>query len=182
MESRIFPSILCRVGSYLAMMVGGHLSYRTSQLSNLNFPFVISFETREQNLPLTWFQTFIGKMTFALVISTILCTYNAFQLRPPKLFMHFPHPKRWVLVRLRLAHGYKRISCRSETRTQNSRLSVPNTSQQTIYCFPDSLASIQILRSWQNILKTLPSRSNLPSTRDGMDLSLSEFENRTSSL
>lgn len=46
-----------RTGSYLTVMVRGHLSYRTSQLSNLHLPFVVSFETREQNFPLAWLQT-----------------------------------------------------------------------------------------------------------------------------
>lgn len=42
-------------------MVWGHLSNRTSQLSNLHLPLIVPFETGEQNFPLTWLQTCMKK-------------------------------------------------------------------------------------------------------------------------
>lgn len=51
------PAHLSVKSSHLSVVVGWHLSHRTSQLGHLHLPLVIPLEATVQHFPLAWFQT-----------------------------------------------------------------------------------------------------------------------------
>lgn len=162
-------------------MVWGHLSDRTSQLSNLHLPLIVSFETGEQNFPLTWLQTCAKKEKTSCLEHVMWCTWLLLSRDTRTTYTPIdsvPAEQSTGNDTLQNGHFIQRWKTLGQQKTDFRTLTLKPQQVPWLWCvIKHSIFSALGIHHAESLL-----RNHLPSTSDGIDLSLSEFENSTNSL
>lgn len=148
------------------MMVCRHLCHRTSQLGYLHFPLVVSLQAGKQHLPLSRLQT-----------------WKQHKHIPSSTHHHSSFCFNWTTEEIR---WYGRLAKNAPASQFLLCHYIDGCSKFSFSIFNNCVGGVEqrtlIWSLTSNSSKKVREREYKPSTKDGMDLSLSELEKRISSL